>query len=72
MHKIVYFVSQEEKDSEIEWLREQMIFPAVENHYDFKEGTVKVKIGMIVGSEAALTVKLRRKLNLQTDYRQRQ
>lgn len=72
MHKIIYFVSKEEKNSEIEWLREQMIFPSVEDHFDFMEGVVKVKIGIIVGSEAALTVKLRRRLNLQIDYKQRQ
>jgi len=71
MHKIVYIVSPEEKDSEVEWLRSQMIFPAVDNHYDWKHQKMMVKIGVIVGNEAALTIKLRcKKLYLQTEYRQ--
>lgn len=71
MHKIVYHVLPEQKADEVEWLREQMIFPAVEDFYDWKTQKVMVRIGIIVGGEAALSVKLRHKLDLQADYRQR-
>lgn len=71
MHKIVYHIKPEEKEGELEWLREQMIFPAVEDFYDWKTQKLLVRVGIIVGSEAALSVKLRHKLDLQSDYRQR-
>ncbi len=71
MHKIVYHLKPEEKQDELEWLRDQMIFPAVEDYYDWKTQKMMVRFGIIVGSEAALTVKLRHKLDSQSDYRQR-
>lgn len=71
MIKIVYHVSVEDKDQEVEWLRDQKIFPAVETAYNWVTGKPYIKIGVIVGSEAALSIKLRHKLDLQTDWRQR-
>ena len=71
MQKIVYQITQEAKAEELEWLRQQMIFPAIQDFYDWDKQAMMVRIGIIVGSEAALSVKLRHKLNLQLDYRQR-
>lgn len=71
MIKIVYHVNTEAKQEELEWLRDQKIFPACEDAYDWKNNKPYVKIGVIVGSEAALSIKLRHKLDLQTEWRQR-
>jgi len=71
MITIVYYIEPAEKDAEVEWLREQKIFPAIADHWDFARGSALVKIGVIVNPEAALAIKLRHKLQLQADYRQR-
>lgn len=71
MHKIVYHISVEQKDDEIEWLRDQKIFPAIQEAYNWDTGKIYIRVGVIVGAEAALTIKLRHKLDLQLDYRQR-
>lgn len=71
MITLIYTVSQEEKADEIEWLREQKIFPSCQEVHDWITGVTRVKFGVIVNSEAALTIKLRHKLESQSDYRQR-
>lgn len=71
MITLVYYVSPKEKDAEIEWLRDQKIFPGVAEYWDWKTNSPMIKFGVIVGSDAALAIKLRHKLEVQADYRQR-
>lgn len=71
MQKLVYYISPEEKNRELEWLREQMIFPTMVDSYDWINQKWFVKVGVIVGKEAALSIKLKHKLELQTDYKQK-
>jgi hypothetical protein len=71
MITLIYTISQEEKAAELEWLREQKIFPSCQEVYDWVKGITVVKVGAIVGTEAALAIKLRHKLESQSDYRQR-
>ncbi len=72
MITIIYQIAPEQKDSEIAWLKEQKIFPAVTNYYDWRENKAAIKIGVIVAPDAALAIKLRHKLDLQVSYRQGQ
>jgi hypothetical protein len=71
MITLIYTVSQEEKADELEWLRDQKIFPSYQDAYDWVKGVSVVKFGVIVNPEAALSIKLRHKLEMQADYRQR-
>lgn len=68
MLKIVYQIESEQLNSELEWLRDQMIFPSTQKRYDFKTGKTYEMIGIIVSPEAALPIKLRHKLLLQETY----
>ena len=69
MHSIVYTIDPTELDSELAWLKEQKVFPAVRNDWDWFKNKPILRFGVIVGSEAALAIKLRHKLDLQKDYR---
>lgn len=71
MITLVYYVSPGEKTAELEWLRDQKVYPAVADHWDWKTGEQMFKFGAIVTPEAALAIKLRHKLEIQTDYKQR-
>ena len=71
MITLIYHVRLGEKEDELRWLREQSIFPAVENHWDWVKEEAVAKFGVIVNQEAALAIKLRHKIDLQNDYRQR-
>lgn len=71
MITLIYYVTLAEKNAEIEWLRNQKIYPAIADHWDWKTNTQLVKFGAIVNPESALAIKLRHKLELQADYRQR-
>lgn len=71
MITIVYHTSVEEGPRELEWLREQKIYPAHEEHYDWKSNKQVTRFGFIASPEQALAVKLRHKLDLQTNYKQR-
>lgn len=71
MITLIYTVSQEEKGSELEWLRNQKIFPSCQEVFDWKKGITVVRFGVIVNPEAALSIKLRRRLEMQADYKQR-
>jgi hypothetical protein len=68
MQKIVYTIPLEDKEIELDWLYDQHIFPAIQVYYDWKLEKEKIRIGVIVGNEAALSIKLRHKLDLQTNY----
>jgi hypothetical protein len=71
MITLIYTIKLEDKDTELEWLKDQKIFPACSDAYDWTTGTNCIKIGVIVAPAAALVIKLRHKLDLQTDYKQR-
>lgn len=71
MIKMIYTIDADKKVAELEWLRDQKIFPAVEEDWDWRTSKKIVHFGVIVSPEAALTLKLRHKLDLQDDYRQR-
>jgi len=71
MITIIYAVAPEERAAEVEWLKEQKIFPAITDGYDWKQNKPVVKFGVIVAPDAALAIKLRHKLDLQRDYKQR-
>jgi len=71
MITIVYTVEDSTRSDEEKWLREQRIFPAITPAYDWATGKNKTRFGVIVSKEQALAVKLRHKLELQADYKQR-
>lgn len=71
MIQLVYHVDLENKQDELDWLRSQKIYPACREAYDWKLQRTVAQFGVIVGSEAALTIKLRHRLDLQTDWKQR-
>lgn len=71
MIKIIYLIKAEEKDTELQWLRLQKVYPSCANFIDRIKNIPMVAIGVIVGPEAALSIKLRHKLEMQVDYFQR-
>lgn len=71
MITIIYTVPVSHKAAELEWLREQKIFPSCQDWWDWDKNEQVIKFGMIVNPDAALAVKLRHKLDVQQDYRQR-
>jgi hypothetical protein len=71
MIKIIYKITPEERETELEWLRDQKIFPSCQNSIDWITGKDIVHIGVIVSPDAALAIKLRHNLDSQTEYRQR-
>lgn len=68
MIKMIYTISIEEKQAELEWLKDQSIFPACETCYIWPQNKICVRFGMIVSPDAALAIKLRHKLDLQEVY----
>ena len=72
MIKLIYKVEAKDKDFELGWLKDQRIYPAVQDWYDWlKDGKHYVQFGMIVNEQQALAVKLRHPLQFQADYKQR-
>jgi hypothetical protein len=71
MIKIIYDIEINEKEAEIAWLREQKVYPSCVAAFSNKTGALIYKIGVIVNTESALAIKLRHKLELQTEYKQR-
>lgn len=71
MIKILYYINCNEKDTEVEWLREQKIYPSVLKTINWRNGQDVVALGAIVSEEAAIAIKLRRKLELQIPYKPR-
>lgn len=68
MISLIYHTEPEDKEKELIWLREQKIFPAVEEYYDWIKGKSFARFGVIVSPEQALTIKLRHNLDKQDDY----
>jgi hypothetical protein len=71
MITIIYQINPEDQVKELEWLREQKIFPAVSSYHDWIANKPTIKIGVIVAPQAALAIKLRHKLDIQVNYKQR-
>lgn len=68
MITLIYHTTPEQKESELEWLRSQKIFPAVEDYFDWIKEKTFIRYGVIVSPEQALTIKLRHNLDQQQDY----
>jgi len=68
MISLIYTVNPEQKDSELEWLRDQKIYPGIEEFYSYQDNKMRVRFGVIVSPEAALSIKLRHRLDLQMEY----
>ena len=68
---MIYTVALNEKQSEIEWLNNQKIYPGCTDYYDWSTGKHLIKFGVIVSPEAALSIKLRHKLDKQELFKQK-
>jgi hypothetical protein len=71
MIKVIYTVDYTKKQEEIDWLKLQKIYPATEDRYDWATQKALVMFGVIVSPEAAMGIKLRHKLDMHTEYRQK-
>ncbi len=71
MIQIIYCVPPAEQDSEIKWLHNQKVYPSISTVWDYIANQHSVAFGVIVNPEIALLIKLRHKLDVQTNYRQR-
>lgn len=69
MIRITYTIPSERKAVELEWLDAIGVYPGIKDV--IKDGKLLSKIGVIVNPDIALMIKLRHKLDLQEDYRQR-
>ena len=69
MISIIYTVDTEKKESELEWLRDQKIYPSIEEYFNYQQNKMFVRFGMIISPEAALSIKLRHPLDYQTEYK---
>jgi hypothetical protein len=70
MITLTYNVPIESKHVELDWLRDQKIFPAHQEWWDWATEKTCLRIGVIVSPEQALTIKLRHQLQSQQNYRQ--
>jgi hypothetical protein len=68
MIKLIYSVKIEQRTSELEWLRVQKVFPAVEDYYDWASSSTMTKIGVVVTPDIATLIKLRHELDTQLQY----
>lgn len=60
MRALTYIVSDEKLEAELEWLRDNYIFPATERFWDIDHlDKMFTLIGVIVDPEAEMTIKLR-------------
>ena len=71
MIKMLYYVLPAEKETELQWLHDQKVYPACQDMFDWVKGVPMVGFGVIVGPETALAIKLRHKLQAQAEYKQR-
>lgn len=71
MIKLIYTVAKDKREEELEWLAEQKVFPSIQPAWDWKKEEEVLHFGMIVSPEAALSIKLRHNLTMQTTYKQR-
>ena len=66
-----YTVSPALKGTELQWLHDQKVYPACQDLFDWKTDTPVIGFGVIVNPETALAIKLRYKLEMQSEYKQR-
>lgn len=59
MYRLTYFVDKDQADNELEWLRDQKIFPSLQDAWDWKRECAMTRFGVIVDEGALLTIKLR-------------
>jgi len=71
MIKMFYTVNPAMKEIELQWLHDQKVYPACQNMFDWKTNTAVIGFGVIVNPETALAIKLRHKLDMQAEYKQR-
>lgn len=71
MITLIYNVTPEQKDDEIRWLKEQKIYPASKEIWDWDKGAFMISLGMIVSPETAVFIKLRHKIDTQGEYRRK-
>lgn len=71
MITMTYTVENDDRAKELDWLHTQKIYPSVIEYFDYRQGKLLTKIGVIVNPEAALIIKMRHNLDTQTEYRQR-
>lgn len=71
MIQIIYCVPPAEQDSEVAWLHDQKVYPSISPIWDHITNRQLIAFGVIVNSEIALLIKLRHKLDVQTNYKQR-
>ena len=71
MITLIYTIDPDKRTEEMDWLNDQKVFPAMEDAWDWRVNKPIIKVGVIVGPETALTIKLRHKLEMQVDYKQR-
>ncbi len=71
MITLIYTIDPDKRAEEMDWLNDQKVFPAIEEAWDWRANKPILKVGVIVSPETALSVKLRHKLEVQQEYRQR-
>lgn len=71
MITLIYHTELSNKEKELEWLRQQKIYPACDDYYDWIKNKTYARFGVIVSSSQALLIKLRHKLDTQETYKQR-
>jgi hypothetical protein len=72
MITITYHLPRNQREVELEWLREQKIFPAHRDSWTWSPVAQEtVEFACIVSPDQALTLKLRHKLDRQEDYFQK-
>jgi hypothetical protein len=71
MIRILYHVNPIERESELEWLRAQKIFPSHQEYFDWATQKLKIRIGLIVSPQQATLIKLRHSLDEQVTYKQK-
>lgn len=67
----MYYVMPADKETELQWLHEQKVYPACQEIFDWKKGIPVIGFGVIVSPETALAIKLRHALEAQAEYKQR-
>lgn len=71
MIRIFYHVDPKDLEAEVQWLKTQKVFPAVQHSWDWKAEKPISVIGCIVDEATALALKLRRNLDVQTTWKKR-
>ena len=68
MIQMIYTIPPDQKETEVKWLREQRVYPGVENQYDWVNAREVTKIAVIVTPDMAMWIKLRHNLDHQGNW----